>query len=172
MSKRVLVTEKLADAGLRLLRRDCEVTVRLAPTHDELVSLIGDYDALIVRSGTQVNAAVLNAGTRLVVVGRAGTGVDNIDVDAATHRGILVVNAPTSNTVAVAEHTMALMLSLARHIPQSNATMRLGQWKRSSFVGVEVRNKTLGIIGLGKVGSEVARRAASFNMRLLGYDPY
>jgi len=170
---RILVADPIAQEGVqRLIDANHEVDVRTGQKPDELLKTIGDYDALVVRSETQVTADVISAGQRLQVVGRAGVGVDNIDLDAATRRGIAVVNAPTGNTIAAAEHTMALMLALVRNIPQSDASMRKGEWKRSAFVGVEVRNKTLGIIGLGKVGSEVARRARAFEMRLVGYDPY
>ncbi len=138
----------------------------------ELLEAVADADALIVRSETQVTSAVIEAGARLQVVGRAGVGVDNIDVDAATRRGIAVVNAPSGNTIAAAEHTIAIMLSMARNIPQANASLREEKWNRSSFIGTEVKGKTLGIIGLGRVGSEVAKRAVGMEMRVLGYDPY
>ena len=170
---RILVADPIAQEGVqRLIDANHEVDVRTGQKPDALLKAIGDYDALVVRSETQVTAEVINAGQRLQVIGRAGVGVDNIDLDAATHRGIAVVNAPTGNTIAAAEHTMALMLAMARNIPQSDASMRKGEWKRSAFVGVEVRDKALGIIGLGKVGSEVARRARAFEMRLIAYDPY
>ncbi|MDO8688317.1 MAG: phosphoglycerate dehydrogenase, partial [Dehalococcoidales bacterium] len=126
----------------------------------------------LVRSQTQVTAAVIEAGKKLQVIGRAGVGVDNIDVEEATRRGIVVVNAPTGNTISAAEHTIALMLSLARHIPQANASLKSGLWRRNDFVGTEVRNKTLGIIGLGNVGSEVARRARGLEMKIIAYDPF
>ena len=169
---KVLVSDSIAQEGIDLLKERAQVDVRTSLDKEELKGILGDYDGLIVRSETKVTADVVEAGAKLQVIGRAGVGVDNIDLEAATRQGIAVVNAPTGNTIAAAEHTMALMLSLARHIPQANASMRQGEWERSSFMGVEIRNKTLGIIGLGKVGSEVARRAASFNMQLLGYDPY
>lgn len=170
--KKVLVTESLDAGGLDLLRQHAEVDVRLDLSHEELVKIIASYDALVVRSQTDVSEDVLKAGTKLQVVGRAGVGVDNIDTDAATARGIIVVNAPTSNTTAAAEHTIALMLALARHIPQACASLKQGAWKRSSFVGVEVKNKTLGIIGLGNIGSVVSRYARGLDMKVLGYDPY
>lgn len=172
MVKKVLITESLSQAGIELLQRSCEVTVRLNPPTGELLQIIKDYDALIVRSATQVNAALLAAAKRLVVVGRAGTGVDNIDLEAATRRGILVVNAPESNTVAVAEHTLALMLCLARHICQANATMHAGQWRKSGLVGTELRHKTLGLVGLGRVGAAVASRARGMEMEVIGFDPF
>ena len=169
---RVLISDPIAQEGVDLLSEYAEVEVRPGLTKDELKAALAEYDGLIVRSETKVTADVIQAGTRLQVIGRAGVGVDNIDLDAATLQGIAVVNAPTGNTIAAAEHTMALMLALARHVPQANATMRAGEWKRSTFIGVEMRGKTLGIIGLGRVGSEVARRAAGFSMSLLGYDPF
>ncbi|MEK7353148.1 MAG: phosphoglycerate dehydrogenase, partial [Chloroflexota bacterium] len=139
---------------------------------EELIAIIGDYDALVVRSQTKVTAKVIEAGKKLQVIGRAGVGVDNIDVEAATRLGIIVVNAPSSNTISAAEHTIALILSLARHIPRANASLKAGEWRRNEFTGIEVRNKTLGIIGLGNVGSEVAKRATGLEMKLLGYDPF
>jgi len=171
-TRRVLITESLAKAGVELLRRSCDVTVRLKPTPAELVALIKGFDALIVRSGTQVTDEVMSSAGRLVVVGRAGTGVDNIDLEAATRHGVAVVNAPASNSISVAEHTMALMLCLARHIPQANQTMHSGLWEKSHLVGSELRDKVLGIVGLGRVGIAVAARAKAFDMRLLAYDPF
>jgi D-3-phosphoglycerate dehydrogenase len=172
MSGRVLITEPIAETGLEQLRHAVDVEVRLKPTHAELMGMIGRFDGLIVRSSTQVDAEVLVAAERLVVVGRAGTGVDNIDLDAATHRGVMVVNAPTSNTVAVAEHTVALMLSLARHIPQANASAHAGMWEKPSFMGTELRGKTMGLIGLGRVGRAVAQRIQAFEVQILAYDPF
>ena len=172
MAGKVLVTEALAETGLDLLRQELEVTVHLRPTQRALADMIGEYDALIVRSSTRVDAEVLAAGSRLVVVGRAGTGVDNIDLDAATHRGILVVNAPTSNTVAVAEHTLALMLSLARHIPQANTSTHAGMWEKRALLGTELRDKIVGLIGFGRVGRAVAQRARAFEMQIVAFDPF
>ena len=169
---KVLITDNVAAEGVSLLQKQAAVDVRRGLSPDELVAAIGDYDALVVRSETRVTEAVIAAGRRLKVVARAGIGVDNIDLDAATRAGIAVVNAPIGNTVAAAEHTMALMLALARNVPQAYASMKAGEWRRSAFMGIEVRNKTLGIIGLGRVGSEVARRAAAFGMRLIAYDPF
>ena len=169
---RILVSDPLATEGLELLRSQGEVDVKLRIDPAELLSIIGEYDALVVRSETRVTAEVIEAGLRLQVVGRAGVGVDNIDVEAATLRGIPVVNAPTGNTVAAAEHTIAMMLALARNIPQAHESLRRGEWTRSAFTGVEVRNRALGVIGLGKVGTEVAHRARGLNMRVLGYDPF
>ena len=170
---RVLVAEAVSEAGVDLLRQaglEVDVAMGLAPK--DLGARIADYDALVVRSETKVTAALLEQSKRLQVAGRAGIGVDNIDVDAATRRGVLVVNSPASNVIAAAEHTMALMLSLARNVPQADQSLREGRWARSEYVGVQLRGKTLAIIGLGKVGSEVARRAKSFEMRVIGYDPF
>ncbi len=169
---RILISDPIAQEGIDLLGQYAEVDVRPGLAREELKRILPDYDGLIVRSETKVTADVIQAGAKLRVIGRAGVGVDNIDLESATRRGIAVVNAPTGNTLAAAEHTMALLLALARHISQANASLRQGEWKRSAFVGVELRRKVLGIVGLGRVGSEVARRAASFNMRLLGYDPF
>lgn len=170
--RRVLITEPLSPEGVALLEQTCQVEVHLNPTTAQLRSLIAGYDALIVRSNTQVTAEVLEGASRLAVVARAGTGVDNIDVDAATRRGILVVNAPTSNTVAVAEHTLGLMLALARHIPQADARLHHGQWEKRQFMGSELRDKTLGLVGLGRVGAAVAARARAFEMRIIAHDPF
>src|SRR5205807_2624326 len=137
----------------------------------ELVALIGDFDALVVRSETRVTAPVLEAGRRLKVVGRAGVGVDNIDVETATRKGILVVNAPRGNIMAAAEHTIALLFALARNIPQADAAVKRGEWTRAKFLGSEIRGKTLGVIGLGNVGSEVAKRAHGLEMDVIAYDP-
>lgn len=172
MAKRVLVTEPLAEAGLALLRQRCEVDVRTGLSPDELLEIISGYDALVVRSGTAVTARVLERGRRLAVIGRSGTGVDNVDLDAATREGVLVVNAPTANTIAVAEHTVALMLCLARNIVPADRSVHEGRWERLRFMGSELRGKTLGLVGLGRVGSAVATRAAALEMRLLAYDPF
>ncbi len=169
---KVLITDNVAAEGIDLLQKSLPVDIKRGLSPDELVDTIGEYDALVVRSETKVTEPVIEAGRNLKVVARAGIGVDNIDLDAATRAGIAVVNAPVGNTVAAAEHTMALMLALARNVPQAYASMKEGQWQRSAFMGIEVRNKTLGIIGLGRVGSEVARRASSFGMRLIAYDPF
>ncbi len=170
---KVLVSDPLAQDGLDILRRSFEVDVKTGLKEDELVNIIGEYDALVVRSGTKVTARIIEAGKRLQVIGRAGVGVDNVDVDAATRCGIVVVNAPDGNTIAAAEHTIALMLALARHIPQAYASLVLQRkWDRKSFIGVEVTGKTLGVVGLGRIGREVAQRGRGLRMRVLGYDPY
>ena len=169
---RVLVADPLAKEGLQLLRQYGQVNVRTGLSPEELARIIGEYDALIVRSGTRVTREVLAAARRLKVVARAGVGVDNIDVDAATELGILVVNAPTGNIVAAAEHTIALLMALARRVPQAHMSMTQGEWNRKRFMGVEIREKTLGLIGLGRVASEVARRVQGLEMRVVAYDPY
>jgi D-3-phosphoglycerate dehydrogenase / 2-oxoglutarate reductase len=169
---KVLIPEKLADPGIELLERDFEVDVRLGLSPEELLQTIGNYDGLIVRSATQVTAEVIDRADNLKAIGRAGIGVDNIDIDAATKRGVIVANAPESNTVAAAEHTLGLMLAAARRIPAADSSLRDGEWKRSAFKGVEVSGKTLGLIGLGHVGAIVARGALGMGMRVLAYDPY
>ena len=169
---KVLIPEKLADPGIELLKKDFEVEVRLGLTPEELLETIGDYDGLIVRSATKVTAEVIDRAENLKAIGRAGIGVDNIDLEAATKRGVIVANAPESNTVAAAEHTLGLMLAAARRIPAADSSLRDGEWKRSAFKGVEVSGKTLGLIGLGHVGAIVARGALGMGMRVLAYDPY
>ena len=173
MAPRVLVTEQLATRGIDALNAaGFEVDVQLGLSPDELLRAVDGAAALVIRSATQVDAAVLEAGRELVVVGRAGIGLDNVDVDAATKRGVMVVNAPQSNVLSAAEHTIALLLAQARNIPQADADLRAGHWNRSRWEGVELHNKTLGIIGLGRVGVLVAQRANAFGMQLLAYDPY
>jgi len=169
---KVLVADPISEEGVELLRRHAEVDVKTELTPKQLISIIGDYEALVVRSQTKVTAEVIQAGKKLQVIGRAGVGVDNINVEEATKCGIVVVNAPTGNTISAAEHTIALMLAMARHIPQANSVLKSGVWRRSDFMGTEVRNKTLGLIGLGKVGAEVARRALGLEMKLIAYDPF
>jgi D-3-phosphoglycerate dehydrogenase len=169
---RVLVTEELSEAGLELLRKDFDVDVRTELAARDLASEIEPYDALIVRSQTQVTAEVLGAAAHLKVVARAGIGVDNVDVEAATRRGVMVVNAPQSNVVSAAEHTLALLLAQARNVPQANEDLKHGRWERSKWQGVELQGKTLGLLGLGRVGALVASRAAAFGMRVIAFDPY
>ncbi len=169
---RVLITEALAESGVNLLRKDFEVDVALGLSPEELLEKIGDYDGLIIRSATKVTAEVIERADNLKAVGRAGIGVDNIDVEAATKRGILVANAPESNTIAAGEHTLGLMLAAARRIPAADNSLRGGEWKRSAYKGVEVAEKTLGLVGLGHVGTIVARGALGMRMRVLAYDPY
>jgi D-3-phosphoglycerate dehydrogenase len=170
---RVLVSEKLAERGLELLRAaGHEVDVRLELSPEQLLQAIAPANALIVRSATNVTDEVLGAGTELAVVGRAGIGLDNVDVEAATRRGVMVVNAPQSNILSAAEHAMALLLSQARNIPQAHADLVAGRWARAKWEGVELHGKTLGVVGLGRIGALVAQRALSFGMRLCAYDPY
>ena len=169
---KILVPEKLADAGIELLKQEFEVDVRLDLAPEQLLEEIGQYDGLIIRSATKVTAEVIEKADNLKAIGRAGIGVDNIDIEAATKRGIIVANAPESNTVAAAEHTLGLMLAAARRIPAADTSLRGGEWKRSAFKGVEVSEKTLGLIGLGHVGAIVARGALGMGMRVLAYDPY
>ena len=170
---KVLVCDSIAEDGVQILRKggaDVDVKTGLSP--DELKKTIDGYDALVVRSQTKITADILQAASRLQVIGRAGVGVDNIDVDAATEKGVVVVNAPTGNTTSAAEHAIALLFSLSRHIPEAQASLKSGKWERSKFLGLEVRGKTLGIIGLGQVGSEVARRARGLEMNVIAFDPF
>jgi D-3-phosphoglycerate dehydrogenase len=167
---RVLVREPIADAGIELLRaRGCDVVVDFDSPLDELLE---DVHGLVVRSATKVTAEVLARAPRLKVVGRAGVGVDNVDVDAATRRGIVVANAPESNVVSAAEHTIGLLMALARNIPQAHAALVAGRWERSRWGGVELADKTLGVLGLGRIGRQVARRALGLQMRVVAYDPF
>ena len=170
---RILVTEQIADGGLERLRSaGHDVAVRLGLSPDELLDAVSGASALIIRSATQVTDDVLAAGADLMVVGRAGIGLDNVDVDAATQRGVMVVNAPQSNIVSAAEHTMALLLAVARNVPQAHTALVDGRWERSKWEGVELVDKTLGVVGLGRIGKLVADRAKGFGMRLVAYDPF
>ena len=169
---RILVAEAIAPEGVAALEARHSVDVRTGLSPDELRGIVGAYEALIVRSGVDVDAGLIAAGTNLQVIGRAGVGVDNVDLDAATRAGITVVNAPTGNTIAAAEHTMALLLALARRVPAADASLRRGEWSRSKLQGVQLGGRTLGIIGLGKIGMAVAERARGLGMTLLGSDPF
>ena len=169
---RVLVAEKLADSGIALLRERFDVDLGIDWTPDELAERIGAYHAILIRSATKLTADLIARGERLRVIGRAGVGVDNVDVAAATKRGIVVANAPDANTVAAAEHTVALMLALARNIPQAHASLTAGRWERSKFGGTEVDGKVMGILGFGRIGQLVAIRARAFGMRVVAFDPY
>lgn len=171
---RILMTDPLEDGGLEALQvaEDVAFDVKADLTHEQLLATIGDYDALIVRSATKVNAEVIAAAHNLKVIGRAGTGVDNIDVDAATIAGIVVSNTPGANTIATAEQTLGLMLAASRHIAHAHADLSQGSWRRAKFSGIELHGKTLGIVGLGRVGREVAKRAAAFGMEIIAADPY
>ena len=173
MSKQIVVAEEIAEAGLdRLRSAGFIVDVQLNKSAEELHAILDGAHALIVRSATMVDAAMLAAGKQLVVVARAGVGLDNIDVEAATKQGVMVVNAPQSNVLSAAEHTMALILSIARNVPQAHSALTAGRWERSKWEGIELAGKTLGILGLGRIGTLVAQRARAFDMRLVAYDPY
>jgi D-3-phosphoglycerate dehydrogenase len=168
----ILIAEPLAEAGVELLRRQHQVDARDKLSREDLLTAVTSADALVVRSATQVDAEVLEAGASLKVVARAGIGLDNVDLATATRLGIMVVNAPQSNVISAAEHTIALILAQARNIPRADAALREGRWERSRFQGTELYGKTLGVIGLGRVGTLVAQRMLAFGMRLLAYDPY
>ena len=169
---RILVADNLSQEGIDLLAARHDVEVRTGLSEDDFVAAVADVQGLLVRSQAQVTARVIEAAALLEVIGRAGVGVDNIDVDAATARGVIVVNAPLANTISTAEHTFGMMLALARNIPQGDASLRGGRWDRSRYTGIELRGRTLGIIGLGRIGTEVARRARAFEMRVIAADPF
>jgi D-3-phosphoglycerate dehydrogenase len=169
VTARVLVREAIADAGVELLRSRFQVDV---DPNSALEEIIGRYDAIVVRSGTTLTAGLIERAVRLKVIGRAGVGVDNVDVDAATRRGIIVANAPESTVVSAAEHTVGLLVALARNIPQAHAALKQGRWERSAYAGVELAGKTLGVLGFGRIGQQVARRALGLGMRVVAHDPY
>ncbi len=172
---KILIADEIAQEGLDLLRSElpeAQIDVRTGLKPEQLRSIIGEYSALIVRSATQVTADILAEAGQLKIVGRAGVGVDNIDTEAATNRGIMVVNSPTGNIVAAAEHTIAMLMSLARHVPEANSSTKAGKWEKNRFMGIEVRNRVLGVIGLGKVGAEVTKRAQGLEMQVIAFDPY
>jgi len=169
---RVLVAENIGASGIELLRRSCEVELGLGWSREQLAERIAAFDGILIRSGTRLDAELLARARRLRAIGRAGVGVDNVDVQAATQRGIVVANAPESNVITAAEHTLALLLALARNIPQAHASLTSGRWERAKFSGVELYEKTLGIIGFGRIGRLVAQRALGFGMRVIAYDPY
>lgn len=168
----ILAVDGIANEGIDLLRKTFDVEVRDKISHEELLEIIPKFDALIVRSASKVSADVLERAANLKIIGRAGVGVDNIDVQAATERGIIVINSPDGNTIAATEHTFAMMLAVSRNIPRASQVMHTGGWDRKKFIGVELRNKTLGIIGLGKIGAGVAKRAQSFDMNVVAHDPF
>lgn len=172
--KKILVSDPLSEEGLKILRdsSEFEVDVKTELKPEELKSIIKEYDALVVRSATKVTKEVIEAGFKLKVIGRAGVGLDNVELEAATQKGIIVMNTPAGNTISTAEHTFSMILALSRNIPQANASMKKGEWKRSKFMGVELYGKVLGVVGLGRIGSEVARRAIVFGMKVLAYDPF
>src|SRR6516165_1686309 len=171
---KVLIADSISQRGVDELAREkaLQVTVKTGLNERELVELIPPFNALVVRSQTKVTADILNAGNKLRVVGRAGVGVDNVDVETATRRGVVVLNAPGGNTISTAEHAFSLLLCVARKIPQADANVRSKAWDKKNFEGVELYNKTLGVIGMGRIGSELSRRAISFGMRVVAYDPY
>src|SRR6266705_1231415 len=171
----VLICDPISPRGIEYFKQQpaLKVTVldkRLAEA--ELIPIVAETEAMVVRSETKVTRKVIEAAKKLRVVGRAGVGVDNVDVDAATQRGIVVMNTPAGNTISTAELTFSMLMALARKIPQANASMKAGEWNRKAFSGIELNNKTLGVLGLGRIGGEVARRAVAFGMRVLAYDPY
>jgi len=171
---KILVSDPLSEEGLKILNevKDFKVDVKTDLKPETLKEIIKDYEALVVRSATKVNKDIINAGGKLKVIGRAGVGLDNVDLEAATQKGIIVMNTPAGNTISTAEHTMSMILALSRNIPQADVSTKKGEWKRSKFMGVELYNKILGILGLGRIGAEVAKRASSFGMKVLAYDPY
>lgn len=171
---KILVSDPLSDEGLKILKdvKEFQVDVKTELKPEELQGIIKDYDALIVRSATKVTRQIIESADKLRVIGRAGVGLDNVDLDAATKKGVIVMNTPAGNTISTAEHTMSMILALSRNIPQANASMKKGEWKRSKFMGVELYNKVLGVVGFGRIGSEVAKRALSFGMKVLAYDPF
>jgi D-3-phosphoglycerate dehydrogenase len=174
LKDKILITEKIADSGIESLKKEFDVDVKLDLAKDKpkIVEVIGDYNALIIRSATKVDKDILDAAKNMKIIGRAGIGVDNVDVEEATKHGIIVANAPQSNIISAAEHAMALMLALSRNIAKADKSLREGKWERSKFEGAELYEKTLGVIGLGKIGMLVAERSAGFGMNLIAYDPY
>ena len=170
--KKILVADKLSKAGTDLLSETYEVVIKTDLSEDEITKIIGDFDALLVRSQTQVTQKIIDAAKNLKVIGRAGVGIDNIDLDSATEKGIIVVNAPSANTISAAEHAFGLMLATARNIPQGNESLKNGKWERSNLMGSELYGKTLGLVGLGRIGAEVAKRALAFEMQVLAHDPF
>ncbi|GBF81168.1 phosphoglycerate dehydrogenase [Aphanothece sacrum] len=169
---KVLVSDPIDQVGIDILSQVAQVDVKTGLSAEELVKIIPEYDALMLRSGTRVTKEIIEAGTQLKIIGRAGVGVDNIDVPSATRQGIVVVNSPEGNTIAAAEHALAMMLSLSRHVPQANQSMKANKWDRKNFMGTEVYKKTLGVVGLGKIGSHVANVAKAMGMKILAFDPF
>ena len=169
---KILAADGISEQGIALLSKDFEVTVKDKLPAEELAEIIGEYDALMVRSASKVTKEIIAKADKLKIIGRAGVGVDNIDIPAATQKGIIVINSPGGNTIAATEHTFAMMLSLARNIPVANETTHKGEWNRKKYVGVELKGKTLGVVGMGRIGSNVAERAIAFGMNIIAYDPY
>ena len=170
---KVLVLDNVSEQAVAVLREQ-GITAEVSPTlpEEELIAKLPPYDGMIIRSQTKVNARVIAAATNLKVIGRAGVGVDNVDLDAATNKGVIVLNAPDGNTISTAEHTIAMIMALARNIPQAHSTLKAGRWDRKSFTGVEINGKTLGIVGMGRIGTEVARRMRAMGMNILACDPF
>ena len=171
---KVLIADHLSEDGIKILKEEpgLKVDVKTGLSSKELAQIIEPYEGLVVRSSTKVTAEVIAKADHLKVIGRAGVGLDNVDADAATKRGIIVMNVPAGNTISTAEHTISMIMALARRIPQAYAHLRAGLWERSKFVGTELFGKTLGIVGMGKIGTEVAKRAQSFGMHVIAYDPF
>src|SRR3990167_3824676 len=171
---KILISDKLAEEGIAVLKeiKSFQIDCKYGLKPEELKSIIKDYDALIVRSGTTVTAEIIDAAQNLKVIGRAGVGLDNVDLKAATKKGIVAMNTPGGNTTSTAEHTISMILALSRNIPQACASMKAGKWDRNKFNGVELFDKTLGIVGLGRIGSTVGRFAKAFGMKILAYDPF
>ena len=171
---KILVSDHLSEEGLKILKevKEFKVEVRTELKPDQLKEAIKDYHAIVVRSATKVTRDVINAAVKLKVIGRAGVGLDNVDLEAATNKGIIVMNTPAGNTISTAEHTMSMLLALSRNIPLADLSLKSGEWKRSKFMGVELYGKTLGIVGLGRIGTEVSKRAISFGMKIIAYDPF
>src|ERR1700674_5838886 len=174
MTPKILIADSISPRAIEELTADgaLEVSTQTGLSEVALVEIIPQFSAIVVRSQTKVTAAVVNAGTQLRVIGRAGVGIDNVDLEAATRRGVIVMNAPGGNTISTAEHAFSLLLCVARKIPQADAMLRAGNWDRKNLEGVELFNKTLGIVGMGRIGSELSRRAIAFGMRVVAYDPY
>lgn len=171
---KILISDPLSGEGIKILKevKDFHVDIKTDLKPEQLKAIIKDYGALIVRSATKVTADIIESASNLKVIGRAGVGLDNVDLPAATKRGIIVMNSPAGNTISTCEHTMSMILSLSRNIPQADASLKSGEWKRSKFMGVELYGKVLGIVGLGRIGAEVAKRAASFGMKIIAFDPF
>lgn len=171
---KILVSDPLSDEGLKILKevKEFQVDAKYELKPEELKKVIKEYDALVVRSATKVTKEIIEAASKLKVIGRAGVGLDNVDLEAATQKGIIVMNTPAGNTISTAEHTVSMILALSRNIPQANSSTKKGEWKRSKFMGVELYAKTLGVVGFGRIGREVAKRALSFGMEILAYDPF
>src|SRR2546430_663886 len=172
---KIFIADPISESGLSVFQSNnghFKIDARSKLSPQELKKAVADADAIIVRSETKITAEILAAGKKVKIVGRAGVGVDNIDVPAASRQGVIVVNVPGGNTISAAEHTVAMLLALSRNIPQANASLKAGEWKRSTFMGTELQGKVLGLVGLGRIGREVAKRCQSFGMSVLGYDPY